>query len=103
MALSPDLPGVPEPFSQRRICDQPLERGRQLRGPMRRDQEARHSIYDRLTNPADSMPDNRQTAPGRFKINKPEPLNTLLLVDARHGENIRLVVDRAQLRIGDVA
>ena len=103
MALRPNLPRIAQTLPQCRIGNQLFKRSGQLCGSVRRDQQARHSVDHRLAHATDRVADDRQPAPGSFEVHKPKAFDTLLLVDARHGENIGLIIDGTQLMIGDIA
>ena len=82
--------------------NQLLKGGGELRGPLRGDQESRHSVADGFGDPADLMGHDRERMGCRLEVNEAKALDAAPVGHAGEGKDVRAVVDVGQLLVGDV-
>ena len=70
---------------------------------IRRNEKAGFAIINRFAYTADIVSDDRKSVSGCFEINETEAFNAVAMFDAGERKNIDLIVDRAELLVGDVA
>src|SRR5690606_21215094 len=103
VAQGPFAAGVTEAAPEVGFADEFLERGSELRGVVRRDEQARFTVANRVADAAHGVRDDRQAVCGGLEINQPETLHARTVGNARHGKDVRAVVHPVEFVIRQVA